>query len=165
MTATPTSCSRTPINSNGSVQIWEMTGTSIIEATLNQGSQWHAIGTGDFNGDGMSDILFQNNNGTPVVWIMNGTSVVSTSTYPNPGSSWVLKDDGPIQSNGNGNGNSQGPSTHLSSPDGASAGVAQSAPNTPPSNNPAGAWMWSDADGGLSILTGPVPGAVFVATR
>jgi hypothetical protein len=142
-----------------------MTGTSIIEATLNQGSQWHAIGTGDFNGDGMSDILFQNNNGTPVVWIMNGTSVVSTSTYPNPGSSWVLKDDGPIQSNGNGNGNSQGPSTHLSSPDGASAGVAQSAPNTPPSNNPAGAWMWSDADGGLSILTGPVPGAVFVATR
>jgi len=76
-----------------------MNGTSILtQATLtNPGNQWHAIGTGDFNGDGMSDILFQNSNGTPLVWNMNGTSVLSTATYPNPGSAWILKDDGPIQ--------------------------------------------------------------------
>src|SRR5205807_1650995 len=97
------------------------------QATLtNPGVQLHAIGTGDFNGDGMSDILYQNSNGTPVVWDMNGTSVLSTSTYPNPGSSWVLKDDGPIQSNGN----PQGPAAHLSSPDAPPPGLAHSAPDT-----------------------------------
>jgi len=41
---------------------------------------------GDYNGDGKSDILFQNNDGTPLVWIMNGTSVTATATLPNPGS-------------------------------------------------------------------------------
>jgi FG-GAP-like repeat len=76
-------------NSNGSVQIWEMNGSSIIaQATLNQGSQWHAIGTGDFNGDGMSDILFQNNNGTPQIWEMNGTSILTQATLTNPGNQW-----------------------------------------------------------------------------
>src|SRR5262249_29085834 len=111
-------------NNNGTPQIWEMNGTSILtQATLtNPGNQWHAIGTGDFNGDGLSDILYQNTNGTPLVWNMNGTSVLSTATYPNPGSAWVLKDDGPIQSGGNGNG--QGPALHLSMPDTASP-VAQ----------------------------------------
>src|SRR5262249_61050466 len=96
--------------------MWGVNGSSMLtQATLsNSGSQWHAIGTGDFNGDGMSDILFQNNDGTPLVWTMNGTSVVSTATYPNPGSSWVLKDDGPIQGSGGGG---QGPTPHLSAPD------------------------------------------------
>src|SRR5262249_14724080 len=76
-------------NTNGSVQIWEMNGSSIIaQATLNQGSQWHAIGTGDFNGDGMSDILFQNNNGTPQIWEMNGTSILTQATLTHPGNQW-----------------------------------------------------------------------------
>src|SRR5262249_16688465 len=76
-------------NSNGSVQIWEMNGISILtQATLNQGSQWHAIGTGDFNGDFMSDILFQNNNGAPQIWEMNGTSILTPATLTNQGNQW-----------------------------------------------------------------------------
>src|SRR5262249_19018018 len=60
---------------------------------------------------------------------------LSTATYPNPGSSWVLKDDGPIQSsggqgNGNGNGNGNGPTLHQSSPDFASAVAQASAADT-----------------------------------
>jgi hypothetical protein len=73
----------------------------------------------------MSDILYQNTNGTPLVWEMNGTSVVTTFTLPNPGSNWVLKDDGPIQSNGN----SQGPAAHFSAPDMPSAALANAAPD------------------------------------
>jgi hypothetical protein len=96
-----------------------------------------------------------------MVWEMNGTSIASSFTLPNPGN-FLLKDDGPIPRNQMAS-NSQPP--HLSAPDGPSAAAALSAPNTPPSNNPAGAWMWTDAGGGLSILPGPVLGAVFVATR
>ena len=29
---------------------------------------------GDFNGDGKSDILWQNDNGTPAIWLMDGTN-------------------------------------------------------------------------------------------
>jgi hypothetical protein len=35
------------------------------------------MGAGDFNGDGKSDLLFQNDDGTPTIWLMNGTSVTS----------------------------------------------------------------------------------------
>ena len=40
----------------------------------NPGLSWHAIGAGDFNGDGHSDILFQNTSGQASVWEMNGNS-------------------------------------------------------------------------------------------
>ena len=38
----------------------------------NPGPSWHVKGTGDFNGDGKADILWQNNNGTPAIWLMDG---------------------------------------------------------------------------------------------
>ena len=50
---------------------------------------WHIVGTGDFNGDGKSDILWQNSDGTPAVWMMDGTTVISGSNVGfDPGSSW-----------------------------------------------------------------------------
>jgi lipopolysaccharide export system protein LptA len=78
-------------NNGGTPQIWEMNGTSIVaQATLpNPGKSWTAIGTGDFNGDGMSDILFQNKDGTPQIWEMNGTSILTQATLTNPGKSWT----------------------------------------------------------------------------
>jgi serralysin len=47
-------------------------------------------GTGDFNGYGKSDILFQNANGQLAIWYMNGSTVLpgSGNVYVNPGSSW-----------------------------------------------------------------------------
>ena len=64
-TAAPTSCGRTR---NGEVAIWELNGTSVIGSGSlgNPGPSWHAIGTGDFNGDGFSDILWQNSSGEVV---------------------------------------------------------------------------------------------------
>jgi hypothetical protein len=53
------------------------------------GSSWRAIGTGDFNDDGHSDILFQNANRQASIWDMSGTSLVGGGAVsPNPGSSW-----------------------------------------------------------------------------
>jgi hypothetical protein len=69
-----------------------MNGNKLIgggPVTPNPGLSWHAIGTGDFNGDGHSDILFQNTSGQASVWEMNGTTLVGGGAVsPNPGSSW-----------------------------------------------------------------------------
>src|SRR5262245_14700482 len=49
-------------------------------------------GTGDYNGDGKSDILWQGKDGTPAIWLMDGTDVLSISAAGsfNPGSDWHL---------------------------------------------------------------------------
>jgi hypothetical protein len=50
---------------------------------------WSIAGTGDFNSDGKSDILLQNNNGQPAVWAMNGLSKLSADNAgSNPGTNW-----------------------------------------------------------------------------
>ena len=44
------------------------------------------IGTGDFNDDGDSDILWQNTNGQVSIWEMNGTNVIGGGAWaPIPG--------------------------------------------------------------------------------
>jgi hypothetical protein len=49
----------------------------------------------DFNGDGRSDILWQNDNGTPAVWLMSGTVVQSRGPIlTNPGAAWHAKTAG-----------------------------------------------------------------------
>jgi hypothetical protein len=69
-----------------------MSGTSLIgggTVSPNPGSGWKAIGTGDFNHDGHSDILWQNANGQAAVWEMNGTSIVDGGVVSaNPGPGW-----------------------------------------------------------------------------
>ena len=53
------------------------------------GPTWHVKGTGDFNGDGKSDILWQNDNGTPAIWLMDGMHVIGAGVVgANPGPSW-----------------------------------------------------------------------------
>jgi hypothetical protein len=55
----------------------------------NPGPSWKAIGTGDFNGDGFSDILFQNASGPSSVWEMNGNTLMGGGAVrPNPGARW-----------------------------------------------------------------------------
>jgi hypothetical protein len=74
------------------------------------------IGTGDFNGDGKSDILWQNtNDGTPAIWEMNGTSIVSAVAIPSPGVGFQLQDDGPIPADQMATGSG---TMYLSMPDG-----------------------------------------------
>jgi hypothetical protein len=54
----------------------------------NPGPDWHVMGTGDYNQDSRSDILFQNSSGAVSIWEMNGTSVIASSTLSNPGPTW-----------------------------------------------------------------------------
>jgi hypothetical protein len=69
-----------------------MNGNKLIgggAVSANPGSSWQAVGTGDFNGDGHSDILFQNTSGQASIWEMNGNSLMGGGAVsPNPGASW-----------------------------------------------------------------------------
>jgi FG-GAP-like repeat/Tryptophan-rich Synechocystis species C-terminal domain len=67
--------------STGQVSIWEMSdNTTLIgggPVSPNPGPAWQAIGSGDFNGDGRSDILFQNTtSGQVSIWEMSGNSLI-----------------------------------------------------------------------------------------
>jgi FG-GAP repeat len=42
----------------------------------------------DFNGDGKSDILWENDSGEVAVWELNGTSVIGSASLANPGPTW-----------------------------------------------------------------------------
>ena len=83
-------------NTNGQAAIWEMNGTNQIPGGgqlvgPNPGTSWKEIGTGDFNGDGHSDILWQNTNGQAAIWEMNGTNQIPGGGQlvgANPGPNW-----------------------------------------------------------------------------
>ena len=54
-----------------------------MPSALNPGPTWQ-IGTGDFNGDGKSDILWQDDDGTPAIWLMDGTTPRSAAPSARP---------------------------------------------------------------------------------
>ncbi len=82
-----------------------MNGTNIIgggAVSVNAGPGWKAVGTGDFNGDGKSDILLQNpSNGQVAIWEMNGTNVIGGGTVSSiPGASWHATGTGDFNGDG-----------------------------------------------------------------
>ena len=67
----------------------------------NPGPSWKAVGTGDFNDDGHSDILWQNTNGQAAIWEMNGTNESAAAVIsPNPGPSWKAVGTGDFNGDG-----------------------------------------------------------------
>ena len=66
------------------------------------GPSWKAIGTGDFNDDGYSDILWQNTStGQASIWEMNGNSMIGGGTVsPNPGPTWKAIGTGDFNDDG-----------------------------------------------------------------
>ena len=73
-----------------------MNGTTVLAngavGPFNPGPSWHIEGTGDYNGDSKSDILWQNDNGTPAIWPMDGMNVISVGAAGafNPGQDWHI---------------------------------------------------------------------------
>jgi hypothetical protein len=57
-------------------------------AERHPGPSWHAVGTGDYNGDGRSDILWQNSSGDVAVWELNGDAVIGSAVLGSPGPTW-----------------------------------------------------------------------------
>ena len=70
-----------------------MHGTKPTAETLVQtlDSSWHAVAAGDFDGDGKSDILFQNASGPVDIWLMNGTTPIAETLVQNLDSSWHIR--------------------------------------------------------------------------
>ena len=54
----------------------------------------------DFNGDGKSDILWQNDNGQVAIWELNGTTVIGGGIVGNPGPSWEVIATGDFNGDG-----------------------------------------------------------------
>jgi hypothetical protein len=80
-----------------------MNGTSIIGGGLvanNPGPTWQIKGTGDFYGDGHTDILWQNDNGSVAIWDMNGTSIIGGGLVSDPGPTWHIKGTGDFNNDG-----------------------------------------------------------------
>jgi hypothetical protein len=63
---------------------------------FNPGPSWQIKGSGDFNGDGKSDILWQGSDGTPAIWLMDGTNAMSVGAAGsfNPDRNWQVKGSG-----------------------------------------------------------------------
>jgi len=55
---------------------------------------WSVVETGDFNGDGMSDILWNDTSGDTAIWFMNGTTVSSGVGLGTIGTSWSMQGAG-----------------------------------------------------------------------
>jgi len=74
-----------------------MNGTTLIGGggIGNFGPAWHVKGTGDYNGDGRADVLWQNDDGTVVIWEMDGTTLTGGGAIGNFGPAWhAIGNDG-----------------------------------------------------------------------
>ena len=82
-----------PASANQDVQISLMDGanTTASPTLAGPGAGFTAIGTGDFNGDGKSDILFSDAAGNALVWTMDGTVNTGSASFAAPGAGWTLR--------------------------------------------------------------------------
>jgi hypothetical protein len=92
--------------STGTVAIWEMDGTAILNQSAsfvgNVPAYWSVVGTGDFNGDGYADILWRDTSGNVAIWEMNGTSILNQSaeSVGNVSTSWSVVGTGDFNGDG-----------------------------------------------------------------
>jgi FG-GAP repeat. len=84
----------------GWISVWLMNGTTLMDGRLLSPSRvadtnWKIVGSGDFNGDGWADIVWQHQTtGETSVWIMNGTTLVSGTLLSPAGvgdTNWKIK--------------------------------------------------------------------------
>jgi hypothetical protein len=107
-------------NDNGSVGVWHIAGQAanndpVVTAAGvvdgNPGPTWDLISVqGDFDGNGVNDLLFQNDNGAEAIWLMGTNFVPGTGTpfvlpggqqfLTNPGAVWEVKGVGDYDGDG-----------------------------------------------------------------
>jgi hypothetical protein len=74
------------------VYVWLMNGTTVAGGVSlpTTDPSWSIVGTGDFNGDGKTDILWHHTSGAVAIWLMNGTAVASSVGLPSADTSWSI---------------------------------------------------------------------------
>jgi hypothetical protein len=94
---------------SGNYSIWFMTrtagsspSTSVLStATVgNVPTTWSVVGTGDFNGDGKSDIVWRDTAGDVAIWLMNGAAVSSAAELGNVPTTWSIVQTGDYNGDG-----------------------------------------------------------------
>jgi len=94
-------------NDDGMVTDWlgRLDGTFAGNAAklgTNPGSQWHVAGTGDFNGDGRSDILLRSDSGMVTEWLgqSDGSMVANGAVANNVSNDWHVVGTGDFNGDG-----------------------------------------------------------------
>ena len=92
---------------DGACFVWEMNGLNVkasgVVGWTPPTNQWHAVGTGDFDGDGKSDILLQNSDdGACFVWEMDGLNVKASGVvgWTPPTNQWRAMGTGDFDGDG-----------------------------------------------------------------
>ena len=52
---------------------------------------WSILQTGDYNGDGMTDLLWRDNLGNTAIWLMNAFTIASTAGIGNIPTNWTVQ--------------------------------------------------------------------------
>ena len=74
--------------------MWLMNGAGLLQNILigNIPTTWSINGTGDFNGDGKSDILWrQDATGNVAMWQMNGAGLLANILIGNIPTNWTVQ--------------------------------------------------------------------------
>ncbi|MBY0336339.1 MAG: cellulase family glycosylhydrolase [Acetobacteraceae bacterium] len=87
---------------DGALQLRQMQGAAATAQTAlpNPGAGWTLRGAGDLDGDGRSDLVWQNAGGDVVAWRMNGASVAAMASLGNPGAGWSFAAMGDLDGDG-----------------------------------------------------------------
>jgi hypothetical protein len=81
---------------SGTVAIWFLNSSGGIQSsaavgTVSTASTWQIAQTGDYNGDGYSDLLWTDSSGNVAIWFMRGAAIASTAGLGNVGTSWTVQ--------------------------------------------------------------------------
>ena len=63
-------------------------------------NDWTIVGTGDFDGDGKSDILWRNSNGEVAIWLMNGVAAKAGAVVSTVTNDWTIVGTGDFDGDG-----------------------------------------------------------------